>query len=415
MKRFFILLAFILFVIGLANSQHDFRASGRFGVFYTSLSQHGEWFQSDFGDAWRPLHVQHGWRPYVYGRWAWTDYGWYWVSSEPFGWATYHYGRWYYDNYYGWIWIPDSEWGPGWVEWCHNDDYIGWAPLSPNASFSFSVGITFSSGWITPIHYWNFIRYRHFTDSHVFDYVQPSEYNRRISDRIQGGNTIRYENNRIMNRGIDRDVVERRGNIRINRVDIIEKDRGESERYIRKDGRQQVEVYRPRFDDKRKIDREISIDLDRTMRENRLSRPDVRSDDRQNSETKQNERNNARNRENIRERIQSDRRMETTPPERQNVQRETQKKEIQQRQQLFERQREQRELWQQQQEQQRMSEQQMREKKVREIPRTERPQSEMRQQPERQMRERTQQEMRERTQRPERSGESRGGREKRRP
>ncbi|MCX7916289.1 MAG: hypothetical protein N3A53_08330, partial [Verrucomicrobiae bacterium] len=51
--------------------------------------------------------------------------------AEPFGWAVFHYGRWYYDDYYGWIWIPDRIWGPAWVEWRETETYVGWAPLLP--------------------------------------------------------------------------------------------------------------------------------------------------------------------------------------------------------------------------------------------------------------------------------------------
>jgi hypothetical protein len=41
------------------------------------------------------------------GHWVWTDdYGWLWVSDEPYGWATHHYGRRYEDPIYGWAWVP---------------------------------------------------------------------------------------------------------------------------------------------------------------------------------------------------------------------------------------------------------------------------------------------------------------------
>src|SRR5256885_13718454 len=76
-------------------------------VFYTNLTPYGEWVDVSYGSAWRPYHVSQGWRPYMDGRWVWSDYGWYWSSYEPYGWAVYHYGRWIYDDYYGWIWLPD--------------------------------------------------------------------------------------------------------------------------------------------------------------------------------------------------------------------------------------------------------------------------------------------------------------------
>src|SRR3954464_2631010 len=44
------------------------------------------------GGVWEPAQVEVGWRPYTRGRWVQSDYGWTWLSNEPWGWATYHYG-----------------------------------------------------------------------------------------------------------------------------------------------------------------------------------------------------------------------------------------------------------------------------------------------------------------------------------
>ena len=102
------------------------------GFFYDSLAPYGSWIDSPrYGQVWAPRHVPRGWRPYVYGRWVYTDYGWTWVSSERWAWATYHYGRWYHDPYDGWLWVPGDEWAPAWVDWRWGDDYVGWAPLPP--------------------------------------------------------------------------------------------------------------------------------------------------------------------------------------------------------------------------------------------------------------------------------------------
>jgi len=75
--------------------------------------------------------VQPGWQPYLYGRWAWTDAGWAWISEEPFGWATYHYGRWAVLDDGGWGWLPGRVWAPAWVAWRYNDGYAAWCPLGP--------------------------------------------------------------------------------------------------------------------------------------------------------------------------------------------------------------------------------------------------------------------------------------------
>jgi hypothetical protein len=248
MKRilFSAIILLVLIIGGEAKSQ--VQVSIGFNTFYTTLSPYGEWLESDFGYAWRPMHVMNGWRPYQHGRWAWTHYGWYWVSSEPFGWATFHYGRWFYDDYYGWIWIPDYDWGPSWVEWCYNDSYIGWAPLSPYAHFSINIGITFMNDWATPVHYWNFTNGRHFMSSRMNDYLEPMDHNRRIIGDTRMGGSIRGVDDRIINNGIDVDRIERQTNSRIRQVDVVERDRGQQERIIRDRGQDRIESYKPRVE-----------------------------------------------------------------------------------------------------------------------------------------------------------------------
>src|SRR5437867_6434237 len=115
MKRALVVVGLLL--LGLSGSFAN-PVGVSFGVFYSSLSPYGEWIQCDAGVyAWRPIGVAVGWRPYYTGRWCWTDDGWYWGSDEPWAWAAYHYGRWYYDDFYGWVWIPGYDWAPAWVEW----------------------------------------------------------------------------------------------------------------------------------------------------------------------------------------------------------------------------------------------------------------------------------------------------------
>src|SRR5450432_2270098 len=99
--------------------------------FYDDLSPYGQWVDNpEFGYAWTPREA--GFQPYYSnGHWAYTNYGWTWVSDYNWGWATFHYGRWFYDDLYGWMWVPGNEWAPAWVSWRQNSDYYGWAPLCP--------------------------------------------------------------------------------------------------------------------------------------------------------------------------------------------------------------------------------------------------------------------------------------------
>ena len=247
--------------------------------FYNALSPYGEWLELDAGFyAWRPTHVQYGWRPYLHGRWAWTDYGWYWMSSEPFGWATFHYGRWYDDDSYGWVWVPDRTWGPAWVEWRYNDDYLGWAPLPPYASFSLNVGIRFTTHWFAPYHYWNFVRYHSMISPYLFRDVVPIEYSRRLMSATRSAGRYEFENGRVINRGVDREFITRRGGFtRIDRLDVRES-RDVGERFVHDRGTNRIDVYRPDFNagsrtreriDARRVNRGTSLDLQRIERSRR--------------------------------------------------------------------------------------------------------------------------------------------------
>jgi hypothetical protein len=289
---FYILAAVAMFFVAPDRAKSEITSANaevNVGFFYSSLSPHGEWIELNSGMyGWRPSHMQSGWRPYLYGRWVWTDFGWYWVSNEQFGWATYHYGRWYNDEYYGWIWIPDNVWGPSWVEWRYNDDYIGWAPLSPYASFSFSVGIRFTTRWIAPLHYWSFVRYRHFNAYNVDRYSSPPENTRRLIGSTRTSSHYEVDRDRIINNGVERSYVEQRGGGRIDRYDVGQsRDRGE--RMVRDiGGRERIEVYRPDTDpsanrdvriEARRPERQVSLDFGRIERSVPERQSDVRANE----------------------------------------------------------------------------------------------------------------------------------------
>jgi hypothetical protein len=102
-----------------------------------ALEPHGRWQQhSRWGQVWIPANRGPDWRPYTVGRWVYTeDWGWYWVEGEEeasWGSVTYHYGRWISEPDIGWAWIPGEEWGPGFVQWRHGAERVGWAPLPPD-------------------------------------------------------------------------------------------------------------------------------------------------------------------------------------------------------------------------------------------------------------------------------------------
>ena len=219
MKKTIVLIAFIILTSFISTKAQYGGIS--FNYFYSTLSPHGEWISIDADlIVWRPTNVNYGWSPYSIGRWAWTDDGWYWDSYEPFGWAVYHYGRWHYDDYYGWVWVPDYEWAPAWVEWRYNDDYLGWAPLPPYASFRVGVGISFSINWHLHHRYWNFVRYDHFCHDRVNVYIINNSDNYRVFKNTKYRTNYYSDGGRIINRGVDRDLVERRGGYKITKREV---------------------------------------------------------------------------------------------------------------------------------------------------------------------------------------------------
>ncbi len=123
------------------------------------LDRHGDWWHTeDYGYVWSPRTMAAGWSPYRVGAWRWySDWGWTWVSTEPWGWAPYHYGRWSYVRS-RWCWIPRGglsvgfSWAPalvtwfGWGDGGYNNGYrdgyrngrynsLGWIPLGPGEQY----------------------------------------------------------------------------------------------------------------------------------------------------------------------------------------------------------------------------------------------------------------------------------------
>jgi len=115
-----------------------------YATFYDILSPYGAWIgMAGYGYVWQPAATVKDprWRPYTLGHWAFADLGWTWISDEPFGWITYHYGRWMRTRSLNWVWTPGDQWAPGWVSWRYGNNFIGWAPLPPEARFDGATGI----------------------------------------------------------------------------------------------------------------------------------------------------------------------------------------------------------------------------------------------------------------------------------
>ncbi|MEJ2722459.1 MAG: hypothetical protein P8181_15170, partial [bacterium] len=155
---------------------------------YYELSSYGVWTTIEpFGRVWRPTVVS-GWRPYVNGHWLWSNWGWTWVSYEPFGWVVYHYGYWLYDPIWGWLWFPGDKWFSARVKWMVYDDYICWAPMPP-------PGYNIGDPWHTDVPFiWDAVRADHFTSSNVRNFtvrpprpttpIQKDDYRHRTEPKL---------------------------------------------------------------------------------------------------------------------------------------------------------------------------------------------------------------------------------------
>jgi len=187
---------------------------GSYDIFYTRLEPYGSWFESsDYGYVWQPREAGSSeWRPYRDGHWVYTDVGWTWVSDERFGWATYHYGRWTRLRNVGWVWVPGDEWAPAWVSWRQSNDYVGWAPLPPEARFDRRSGIR---NWadnyydIGPAQYC-FVPTRQLGGASLERMVVPVEQNVTIINRTTNVTNITYNNTTVVNQGPNYDELRSR-------------------------------------------------------------------------------------------------------------------------------------------------------------------------------------------------------------
>src|ERR1700730_10847459 len=182
------------------------RPTASYNTFYTKLDRYGAWRETgDYGYVWQPREAEssRNWRPYTNGRWVYTDAGWTWISQEPFGWATYHYGRWTRLRGIGWVWVPGNQWAPAWVSWRKSNDYVGWAPLPPEARFDQRTGIhNWSDNYydIGPDQYC-FVPTRELGAQRIESTVVPRERNVTIINQTTNVTNITYNNTTVVNQG----------------------------------------------------------------------------------------------------------------------------------------------------------------------------------------------------------------------
>lgn len=226
MKKILFALSMLAFVVSAVPQGRGADVSMDF--IYDNLSG-GNWIDAEgYGYGWQPDVVVRdpNWRPYSDGYWAYTDYGWTWISYEDFGWATYHYGRWANLADYGWVWFPgeDLDWGPAWVSWRTGGDYIGWAPLPPRGPgvvyegqpIGGNVDVTYDIG----PEYYNFCDVRFIGEPVLRDRIFPRVQNVTYITNTVNVTNIYVQNNTVYNYGPDYTVVNRYSSRPIQRLAI---------------------------------------------------------------------------------------------------------------------------------------------------------------------------------------------------
>lgn len=238
--KYYFLLTVIFFFNG--NAPKKTKAQGisvSFQIFYDNLSPHGVWVNdAAYGYIWIP-NAGAGFFPYATnGYWLYTNYGWTWVSYYPWGWAPFHYGRWYLDPFYGYVWIPGNEWGPGWVTWRYSAGYYGWAPIGPDVSLSFA----YSSGYNVPYNQWRFVSSRDMGRKNISNYYVNKSRNSVILPKSNPINNSRTDaaNNVTYNPGPAVAEVEKSSRKKINPVPVKESDTPGQQL-----SKEQLQLYKP--------------------------------------------------------------------------------------------------------------------------------------------------------------------------
>lgn len=213
------------------DEENLFMNTVSFQSFYDELLPMGDWLEltkedldQDLNDGegqsitdekemlfvWKP-NVSSGWKPYMNGKWEYTDHGWLWISSDSWGNTTYNYGRWWNSPKYGWVWLPGYTWSPSWVRWKSSAGHVGWTALTPKARWKSENGITGSNyKYQNNDNDWVFVSDNNFADELSSSNVVSSSQNSALTKSGTDIVDIRMDNDKIVNTGPDVNEMEKR-------------------------------------------------------------------------------------------------------------------------------------------------------------------------------------------------------------
>jgi hypothetical protein len=122
------------------------------------------------------------------------------------------------------VWVPGTEWGPGWVSWRRGDRFVGWAPLPPEAwsgsGFTAAVDSYYEIG---PSAY-TFVPVEEIGESTYVGRVVQPERNVTIVNQTVNVTNIHYtkvQNNTVVfNGGPDLSKVNERAHQKVPRLNV---------------------------------------------------------------------------------------------------------------------------------------------------------------------------------------------------
>jgi len=132
------------------------------------------------------------------------------------------------------------------VAWRYDDDYVGWAPLSPTAEWNASVGFRYVSTDI-PARNWCFVDRRRILDTNVRTRLVPEPRNVTLIQRTRDVTRFDVRRGAPINTGIDAYVVQRWTGRPVRRTSIV--DVSAPSRGDRPASQGSLGMFRPRFRD----------------------------------------------------------------------------------------------------------------------------------------------------------------------